>query len=303
MNGYTDGYWLSEDGLRLHYRDYPADAGAVPLPPIVCLPGLTRNARDFERLAADFAGPWRVLCPEMRGRGDSAYARNWATYQPLQYVNDVFALLDQAGIDRFVAIGTSLGGLMTMMMAMIEPRRVAGAVLNDIGPKIAAEGLGRILEYVGQARSFPTWMHAARALAETHAASHPDFTVEDWLAMAKRLMTIGGNGRIVYDYDLKIAEPFAHGGEAPPLDLWPGLEALGTRPLLLVRGATSDLLAPDTWDEMRRRAPTADRVEIPRVGHAPTLDEPAARAGIARLLARVEAEAGEGAGATGGPAA
>ncbi|MBU6267080.1 MAG: alpha/beta hydrolase [Sphingomonadales bacterium] len=295
MNDYTDGYWLSEDGLRLHYRDYPAHRAGIDAarPPIVCLHGLTRNARDFETLAASLAGKWRVICPEMRGRGDSAYSRNWSTYQPLQYVSDVRALLDQAGIDRFIAIGTSLGGLMTMILALIEPDRIVGAALNDIGPAISPEGLEKILDYVGQGRNFPTWMHAARALEEIHAGAHPTFAVADWLAMAKRTMTLGSNGRIVFDYDMKIAEPFAQAKGAPATDLWPGFDALLGKPLLMLRGALSDLLSPEVFAEMRGRATTAEALVLADVGHAPTLDEPEARAAIARLLARVEAAQAE----------
>jgi len=287
LRSFEDGYWLSEDGLRLHFRDYTV-AGGEGRPPILCLPGLTRNARDFANLA-DSLPEWRLLCPDMRGRGDSAYARNWATYQPLQYVNDVFALLDQLKVPRVVVIGTSLGGLMAMLMAMIEPHRLAGAVLNDIGPVIEPEGLAAILEYVGQGRNFPTWMHAARALEEVHGAAFPKFTVEDWLAMAKRVMTLGGNGRIVFDYDMKIAAPFDAAKGAPPADLWPGITALAAGPLLFVRGALSTLLSAATFAEMAARAPAAETLTLPDIGHAPTLDEPEARAAIVRLLAKVEA--------------
>ena len=183
MTAYADRFWTSRDGLKLHYREY---AGREDRPPVICLPGLTRNARDFETLAERLAGEWRVLCPENRGRGDSAYAKDSATYNPLQYVQDLGALFEEAGIERFVAIGTSLGGLLTMIMAMTTPDKLAGAVLNDIGPEINPEGLERIRGYVGQARNFPTWMHAARALAESQGPAFPDFQISDWLAMAKR---------------------------------------------------------------------------------------------------------------------
>ena len=187
MTAYADRFWTSRDGLKLHYREY---AGREDRPPVICLPGLTRNARDFETLAERLAGEWRVLCPENRGRGDSAYAKDSATYNPMQYVQDLGALFEQAGIERFVAVGTSLGGLLTMIMAMTIPDKLAGAVLNDIGPEINPEGLERIRGYVGQGRNFPTWMHAARALEESQGSAFPDFTTEDWLAMAKRCMAV-----------------------------------------------------------------------------------------------------------------
>ncbi|WJS99966.1 alpha/beta fold hydrolase [Novosphingobium humi] len=288
MNSFTDQFWQSPDGLRLHYRDY---AGAEDRPVVVCLPGLTRNARDFEGLAGRIAGQWRVICPDMRGRGDSQYAKNSATYNPLQYVQDINALFDELRIERFVVVGTSLGGLMAMLLAMIDAKRIAGAVLNDIGPVIEPSGLARIRDYVGQGRSFPTWMHAARALEEEQSASFPDYDVHQWLAMAKRVMTVGQNGRIVYDYDMKIAEPFERPGGEAGVDLWPGYMALAGRPLLLLRGELSDLLSTETLGEMARRIPDAVAVSVRRVGHAPTLDEPEAVQAIERLLERVAQQA------------
>ena len=288
MNNFTDQFWQSPDGLRLHYRDY---AGPADRPVVVCLPGLTRNARDFEGLAGRIAGQWRVLCPDMRGRGDSQYAKNSATYNPLQYVQDINALFDELRIERFVVVGTSLGGLMAMLLAMIDAKRLAGAVLNDIGPVIEPSGLARIRDYVGQGRSFPTWMHAARALEEEPSTSFPDYDVHQWLAMAKRVMTVGQNGRIVYDYDMKIAEPFERPGGEAGVDLWPGYMALAGRPLLLLRGELSDLLSTETLGEMARRIPDAVAVSVRRVGHAPTLDEPEAVQAIERLLERVAQQA------------
>lgn len=281
---FQDRFWNSPDGLKLHFREYP---GAADLLPVLCMHGLTRNARDFERLAAHIAGDRRVLVTDMRGRGDSAYAKDSATYTPMTYVADVLALLEQEGIGRFVAIGTSLGGLMTMMLAAHDPARISGAVLNDIGPVVDPSGIDRIRDYVGQSRSFPTWMHAARSLQEMHGPSHPGFSIEDWLAMAKRCMVVQQNGRIAFDYDMAIADPFREGNGAVPPDLWPAFDALAGAPLLVVRGGVSDLLSPETLAEMVRRHPDAEAVTIPGVGHAPTLDEPAAVAAIERLLARV----------------
>ena len=289
MANFADGYWTSSDGLRLHYRDYPARSPlAAQRPPVLCLPGLTRNARDFEDLAEHLSESWRVLCPELRGRGDSDYARESATYNPMQYVQDIAALLDQAGIARFVAVGTSLGGLLTMILALTMGQRIAGAVLNDIGPVIEDAGLERIRGYVGQGRSFATWMHAARAIEETQKHAFPDFQIADWLVFAKRMMVLGSNGRIVFDYDMKIAEPFASAEGAGQVDMWPALTALAGKPVLLLRGAISDVLSAEVLADMQSRLPLAEAVTLPRVGHAPTLDEPEARVAIDRLLARVE---------------
>jgi pimeloyl-ACP methyl ester carboxylesterase len=281
---FSDRYWTSRDGLKLHYREYP---GRADRPVVLCLPGLTRNGRDFTQLAERVSGEWRVICPDLRGRGDSAYARDSATYNPLQYAEDLTVLLDELEIDRFVSFGTSLGGLITMLLATTMPQRLAGALLNDIGPEIAPEGLERILSYVGQGRSFPTWMHAARALEEAQGPVCPDYAVADWLAMAKRCMVVGGNGRIVFDYDMKIAEPLAQSGAEASPDLWPALAALAGRPVLLLRGALSDVLSAETLRRMAKMLPDCEAVTVPRVGHAPMLDEPEAAAAIDRLLARL----------------
>ncbi|OYW44195.1 MAG: alpha/beta hydrolase [Sphingomonadales bacterium 32-68-7] len=279
---YREGEWTSADGLTLRYRDY---AGRADRPALLCIPGLTRNARDFEPIAASFAGEWRVICPDLRGRGQSDYARDSASYTPLQYAADILALLDTLSLDRVVAIGTSLGGVVTMLIALQAPGRLAGAVLNDIGPDIEPAGLERIRGYVGQGRSFPTWMHAARALREQGGMAHPDFAVADWLRLAKRLMAVGPGGRIVFDYDMKIAEPFQAAAGTPPVDMWPVFRALGGRPALALRGALSDILASATAARMAREVPGLEVVTVPRVGHAPTLEEPEAQAAIGRLLA------------------
>lgn len=281
---YSHEHWTSPDGLKLHYRNYP---GSDERPPVLCLHGLTRNARDFAPLAEHLAGKWRVIVPEMRGRGMSEYARDPATYSPRTYIEDVEALLEEQGIDRFVAIGTSMGGLMTMLMAARNAGRLAAAVLNDIGPELDPAGLERISGYVGQGRSFPTWMHAARALQEVHGEWFPDYAIEDWLEMAKRTMVLGQNGRIVFDYDMAIAEPFNAPDGAAPADLWPAFEALAPVPLLVLRGELSDLLSRETLAAMQARHPTMRAATVPRVGHAPMLDEPVSLAAIDALLAEV----------------
>lgn len=280
---YTDGYWWSPDGLRLHYRDY---AGDPARPRLLCIPGLTRNVRDYEALAARLAGRWRVIVVELRGRGESAYAKDPMSYVPLTYLQDLEALVAELKLDRFVAIGTSLGGILTMLMASTHPERIAGAVLNDVGPEIDPAGLGRIRGYVGKANWHPTWMHAARAVADANADVYPDYAIEQWLDMAKRLYRLNSAGRIVLDYDMKIAEPFRlPGNEAGP-DMWRAFEALTAKPLLIVRGETSDILSAATAETMHKRAVGSELVTVPATGHAPTLTEPEAAAAIDRLLAR-----------------
>lgn len=288
MSEFLDRYWTSRDGLKLHYRDYAARSNqASERPPIICLPGLTRNARDFAEVAQRISADWRVLCPDMRGRGDSAYAKDSATYNPVQYVDDVSLLLEDAGISKFVVIGTSLGGLMTLAMALIMADRIAGAVINDVGPVIELVGLERIKDYVGQGRSFPTWMHAARALEEAQGSALPQYETADWLAAAKRAMVLGSNGRIVFDYDMKIAEPFATADTSAGIDLWPAIDALAGKPMLIIRGGLSDLFSAETLDQMHQRLPGSEVLTLPNVGHAPMLTEPEAAAAIDRLLVRI----------------
>ncbi len=288
-NAFTEAEWQSADGLTLYFRDYAGGARGATRPPVLCLHGLTRNSRDFDALAQHIAAQgWRVIVPDMRGRGNSDYAEDSATYSVPTYIADIEALLAQEGIARFVSIGTSMGGLMTMLMAAGDARRIAGTVLNDIGPVVEAAGLAHIRGYIGQSRSFPTWMHAARTLEEAHGAAHPRFDTQDWIAMAKRSMVLCSNGRIAFDYDMHIAEPFLAADEnAVPPDLWPAFDALADKPLLLVRGAVSALLSEATFAEMQRRAPNADAVTVADTGHAPTLDEPEVRSAIDSLLASI----------------
>lgn len=224
--------------------------------------------------------------PEMRGRGRSDYASDSNTYAVPNYVADVLALIKQQNIDRVVAIGTSMGGLIIMGLAALHPERLVGAVLNDVGPVVEPGGLERIKQYVGQGGSFPTWVHAARSLEEIHKDSHPNYQLSDWLTMAKRTMVLVSNGRIAFDYDMKIAEPiFANEAGAVPPDLWPMFRALSGIPMVLVRGEISSILSARTFSQMSQEIPGARSVTVPGVGHAPTLEEPEARAAIDALLA------------------
>jgi pimeloyl-ACP methyl ester carboxylesterase len=282
--GFEDLYWWSADGLRLHARDY---AGRADRPAVLCMPGLTRNARDFATLAERLSPDWRVIAVEFRGRGESAYAKDPMSYVPLTYAQDMAALIEAAGIDRFVAVGTSLGGIVAMLLAGMMPGRVAGAVLNDIGPDIEAAGLARVRGYVGKSSNHPTWMHAARALQESSGSVYPDWSVEDWLAMAKRVYRLSSTGRIVLDYDARIAEPFRlPGNEAGP-DMWRAFAALRGVPVLVVRGERSDMLSSATAERMLATLPEARLVTVPRVGHVPTLAEPEAFGAIEQLLERI----------------
>jgi len=284
MSLYTDGYWWSHDDLRLHYRDYGAPNEN---PPIICIPGLTRNNRDWEPVAERLSAHWRVITVSLRGRGESAYAQDALTYVPLTYVRDIERLLIHLKIERFVLFGTSLGGIVTMLMAATGGERIAGALINDIGPVIEPAGLERIKSYVGRAASWPTWLHAAHAQEELNAAIFPQFALSDWISMAKRTCRQTPTGRIVPDYDEKIAIPIKLPNSEPAFNMWPTLDGLTDKPVLIVRGALSDLLSEDTARGMLARLPEAKLVTVPSVGHAPVLDEPEAAAGIDNLLKEV----------------
>lgn len=288
MARFEDRYWWSQDGLRLHYRDYP---GRDDRPPILCLPGLTRNARDFEPVTDRLAGEWRMIVVELRGRGESAFSKDPMSYVPLVYLQDLLKLIDELGLQRLVGIGTSLGGIMLMLIAATRRGCLAGTLLNDIGPDIAEAGLERIRRNVGSSPAHPTWVHAARALADMQEVIYPDYGLADWLRVAKRLYRLNSQGRIVLDYDQRIAEPFRAPGSAAGVDLWPAFESFGGIPMSLVRGALSDLLTQETAATMQAKLPQLEIVTVPRVGHAPTLEEPEAAAAIDRFLDRVVAQA------------
>ena len=281
---YQDGYWFSGDGVRLHYRDY---AGPKNKPPILCIPGLTRNARDFAHVAERLAGDWRVICVDLRGRCESGYAASALSYTPLIYLQDIEALLLELKIPRVILFGTSLGGIMTMLLATTKPGRIAAALINDIGPDVEPAGLDRIKAFVGRSQIWATWVHAARGIAEMQGHAHPGYDLVQWVALAKRMCRLTAQGRVTLDYDMKIAEPLQ--APAQPFDMWPAFAALGTVPVTILRGALSDILSVATAAKMVKTLPQAKLVTIPKTGHPPELDEPAAVKAIDALLKMVVA--------------
>lgn len=281
---WADRFWTSGDGLKLHYRDYP---GPLELPPLLCLPGLTRNARDFEPVADRFAGDWRVLSIEFRGRGLSQADPDPANYRPATYVTDLLKLLDQLGVADAVFVGTSLGGLVTMAMAAVEPERIAGALLNDIGPEIDPAGLARIATYVGKESSFASWDESVAAISERNRPIYPDYGRAEWERLARRLLRENPDGRLVFDYDPRIADGFKAPAEAPAAAAWDMFRALDGRPVTILRGALSDLLSQSIAERMAGQIGDCELVTVPAAGHAPTFDEPESIAALERLLERV----------------
>lgn len=287
MASWEDRYWTSRDGLKLHYRDY---AGAADRPPVLCLHGLTRNCRDFETLAERLAGEWRVIAIDFRGRGLSDRDPVPARYIPPTYAADVLQLLDELEIDKSVFVGTSLGGLVTMIVAAFAPQRIAGAVLNDIGPELDRAGIDRISGYVGQPAIFKDWDEAAERFAAKYGDVHPGYGHDEWIRYAKRVARETDRG-IEFDYDMAIAEPFRQMDDATAsaATAWPLFHALKGKPVLILRGETSDLFSPQVAEKMRDSIPGAELVTVPNVGHAPDFDEPESIAAVDRLLQRVVA--------------
>ena len=287
MAAWQDRYWTSSDGLRLHYRDYP---GPADQPPILCLPGLTRNARDFEPVADRLAGKWRVIAVEFRGRGQSQHDPEPANYVPRTYAADVLKLLDQLGIADAVFFGTSLGGIVTMLLSTTDPERIAGALINDIGPVVEEAGVERLRTYVGKGGNWANWADAADAAAARNRIAFPHYTAEQWGRFARRLASERPDGTVQADYDMAISQAFAGDKGTPERDPWPLIDGLKDKPVLIVRGETSDLFSAETAARMVETLAKAELVTVPGIGHAPVLDEPEAAAGIDRLLARVLAE-------------
>ncbi|MCZ8235022.1 MAG: alpha/beta hydrolase [Inhella sp.] len=273
-------YFHSDDGLRLHVADWLAPRADAPV--LLCLPGLTRNGRDFARLAqrAQAAG-WRVLCPDQRGRGLSERDPDPRRYRPDRYVADMLTLLDQLGVAQVSIVGTSLGGMMGTMLAAMQPGRVQRLVLNDVGPVLEAQGLARIAGYVGQQPPADSLDDAIARTARTQATVFPDFDPADWCQMVADTHRVE-DGQWWPDYDPAIAQGLANGSATPPL--WPLFDAARDLPMLLLRGALSDLLSADTVAAMRDRLPQLQAVEVPQRGHAPTLNEAQARAALDAFL-------------------
>jgi pimeloyl-ACP methyl ester carboxylesterase len=281
---YEDCYFTVKDGLKLHYRDYP---GSAEEPPILCLPGLTRNARDFAELANRYSPRFRVIAPDFRGRGLSEYDPVPARYVPPTYAHDMIELMDQLAVPEAIFVGTSLGGLVTMLVAVMAPHLIAASVLNDIGPEIDDAGVERIKTYVGTNVRFKSWDEAAETAATNNAHAFENYTRDDWLRLVRRNCR-EDNGEIVFDYDQAIALPFNSPAPSPPFDMWPLFAALAQKPLLVVRGAKSDLLSAAALEKMRAAAPGMKSAVVAGVGHAPALSEPEAVAAIDAFLSEVE---------------
>lgn len=291
IGGFEERIVATVDGLPLYVRDYPPLLPQTGLP-VLCLHGLTRNSRDFEIIAPRIAALGRrVIAPDMRGRGMSANDPDPAHYVPAVYAQDVLKVMDELEIGRAVFIGTSMGGLITMVLATMAPDRIAASVLNDVGPHLNASGLGRIASYVGRSQPVSSWDEAAAAVREVNASAYPERRDdgEFWLTFARRTFRERDDGLLETTYDPHIALAFLDFDEdAPPPDLTPLFAELAHKPMLSIRGAISDLLSAEAVEEMRKLKPDLDTATVDNVGHAPVLDEPEAWDAVLDFLARVD---------------
>jgi pimeloyl-ACP methyl ester carboxylesterase len=275
------------DGLKLFVRDHPShrDAGGVP---VICLHGLTRNSKDFDNVAPFMAALGRrVIAIDMRGRGQSERDPQPARYRPDVYAGDVIRILDVLDIPQAVFVGTSMGGIITMVVAAVAANRVAAAVLNDIGAVIDPAGIARIMSYVGKRGPFESWGTVTAAIKDAQSVAYPNADDAFWNRFVRNNAREMPDGTIVMDYDPAVRTAMLQPQPGPPPDLKLLFAALKPKPVLVIRGALSDILAPEGVAVMRAIKPDLEVVEIPGVGHAPILDEPESRAALAAFLSRV----------------
>lgn len=273
---------MSQDGLSLYYRDYGDQRGAIT--PVLCLPGLTRNSKDFHDLASRLSPDRRVLCPDYRGRGRSDYDPKPRNYHPATHINDIRHLLVVSGVHEVVVIGTSFGGLLAMGMALAMPAALRAVVLNDVGPEVAARGLKRILTYIGTDRPLPDWKSAVAEMKRIFPALSCE-TEKDWQDAARATWRGGSDGLLHFDWDVGLAKAVAR--TRRKADPWALFRGLALIPVLALRAEQSDVLSEETFERMAREHVGLTAVTIPGCGHPPRLCEPAAQSAVDSFLAHV----------------
>lgn len=283
-----DEWFTAADGRRIHFADFDGDPSRAPL---ICLPGLTRNHRDFLPLTDRIAGERRIICPEMRGRGKSDFAKDPdAEYQPHVELADVIGVVDSLGLGRVAVLGTSRGGIQAMIWAMIDAPRLAAAGLVDIGPVVEKAGLEAIVKALSSRKAaFTDYESAGAALERAQKARFPDVDAAGWTALARRILAPDESGRLIPDYDPELVRVSAAAFENGIPPFWEAFDALAGIPVLSLRGANSDLFSAETQAEMARRHPGMAVAVAPDRGHCPFLDEPESISAIDELLARADA--------------
>jgi len=278
-----ESFYQSADGLRLFYRDYPAQNpdGGVP---VLCLPGLTRNSLDFVELARHLRRHRRIITPDLRGRGRSQYDPDYSHYHPEQYASDIYDLMEHLDLPCVVIIGTSLGGLIAMTMNAERPDTIQAIVLNDVGPEIDAAGLARVLASAGQVPQADTWDEAVERLKQHYGVAYPDWTQQHWLRFAQATYLAQASGGLDIQLDRNVGVAVRQGMSGLRGDPWPLFDALAPKPVLVLRGALSDILSAEILQKMRTRKPDLHVAIVPNRGHAPFLDEPEALDAIQTFL-------------------
>jgi pimeloyl-ACP methyl ester carboxylesterase len=275
----------AEGTLKLHAESWGAQQAPLTL---LCLHGLTRNGADFRAIIDHLAPKYRLITADQRGRGKSQWDPVAANYQPAVYVRDMFALLDQLTLDKVVLLGTSMGGIMSMAMAVLQPKRIQGIILNDIGPEVPNSGLKRLRDSLNTPAQISTWQDAARDSKRRNGLAFPDYRDEDWDAFARRTFVQDTSGSPVPAYDKAILNGLNEADlTAVPANLWSVWGQLGAMPTLVVRGELSDILSAETLAQMIASHPTMTAVTVPRRGHAPMLDEPVALVAIDQFLSTI----------------
>jgi pimeloyl-ACP methyl ester carboxylesterase len=282
---FSQTYWNSQDGLRLHARVYESEQPKAAT--VLCLHGLTRNSRDFEDLAPHLQAHFRVIVPDLRGRGLSAWDPNPQNYQPAIYVQDILALLDSVGAAQATVIGTSLGGLLAMMLGVGYRARVTGIVLNDIGPEADPKGIERIKGYAGRLPPPKDWSDAIAQTRSMFGDAWPNLAEERWSTIVRRGYREDASGALRVDADPMIGE-ILRTAPAATATLWPFWSVLRAIPTLAIRGERSDILSAATFTRMRAENPDLVQLEVALRGHVPLLDEPECLAAIDAFLARVQ---------------
>ncbi|MFK7730911.1 MAG: alpha/beta fold hydrolase [Pseudomonadales bacterium] len=282
LRAYRDHYYQSSDGLRLYARDY--DGADTDAPVVLCMHGLTRNSVDFEALIEILPLHYRVLSVDQRGRGNSEYDPNPDNYQVNVYVNDMLHLLDELEVKQAALIGTSMGGIMAIVMQARWPRRFSGIVLNDIGPELDPVGMQRITSSVSDAPPVENWKQAIESLKQDLQYAFPKYLEADWQELTQRLYREDERGVPVLNYDPLISRPMSAQNDDSSSVLWSMFDAICELPLLLVRGELSDLLSMQCVQEMQSRHASMQFVEVPDVGHVPILNERLAAEAIIEFL-------------------
>lgn len=279
----TEEYYKSSDGLRLFYRSFCRQS-AIEADPVICLPGLTRNSRDFDDLALLLSKRRRVITTDLRGRGCSEYDPDRTNYHPAQYVADIWDLLDHLDVSRVIVIGTSLGGWMAMVMADERPATIAGVVMNDIGPELDPVGVARVQASAGLLPPVADWDEAVVQVKQHYELAYPDWSESKWLSFAKRTYSQSGNGNLDINLDRNVGVASREGKSGLLQDPWQLFDALLPIPLLVLRGERSDILSIETLEKMQLRKPDLTTVIVRIRGHVPYLDEPEAIDAIETFL-------------------